>query len=118
MKCGQPSDVTHRRFDHPDQCLPPPPNPPPPRTRLPQGPHLPQHILGPPALLLPPGGGHHAVGALFVAAVDDVDPRGERRVAARGGDVLLDVDLVGGADLGGGGAWCGAVVWCGGLGGV
>mmetsp|Transcript_202 Transcript_202/g.797 ORF Transcript_202/g.797 Transcript_202/m.797 type:complete len:561 (+) Transcript_202:820-2502(+) len=47
-----------------------------------------------PALLLAPRGGHHAIRAALVAAVDDVDPRGDVRVPPRGRDVLRDVDLV------------------------
>jgi len=44
-----------------------------------------------PRLLRPPRGGHHAVGAALVAAIDDVDPGADGRGALRLGGVLHDV---------------------------
>ena len=68
-------------------------------TRLPQGDHLPPYVLHAPALLLAAREGHHAVAALFVAAVNHVDPGGEVGLAARHRDVLLHGHQVRGAHL-------------------
>ena len=59
---------------------------------------LPDRLHGP-ALLDPPHAGHDAVRAVFVAAVDDVDPRARGAGAARLGDVLHDEGRVRGHDL-------------------
>ena len=69
------------------------------RTCLPQRKHLPLHVLRTPALLGAARVRHDAIGALFIAAVDHVDPGGEAAVASRRGDVLLNVRLLGGAHL-------------------
>mmetsp|Transcript_21797 Transcript_21797/g.54945 ORF Transcript_21797/g.54945 Transcript_21797/m.54945 type:complete len:277 (-) Transcript_21797:74-904(-) len=68
-------------------------------ARLPQDDHLLADGLRRAALLLPARVGHHAVGALLVAAVDDVHPRGEVALAPRHCDVLRDGDLLRGAHL-------------------
>mmetsp|Transcript_37621 Transcript_37621/g.95012 ORF Transcript_37621/g.95012 Transcript_37621/m.95012 type:complete len:365 (-) Transcript_37621:599-1693(-) len=69
--------------------------------RLAQRQHLAPDVLRLAALLLPACERHYAVRALLVAAVDDVDPGGDVRLAARRGDVLQNLGWVGGDDLAG-----------------
>eukprot|EP00976_Prorocentrum_cordatum_P097431 1190988-Prorocentrum_minimum.AAC.4 len=61
--------------------------------------HLRADRFGGARLLHPARLWHHAVCALLVAAVDDVDPGGGFGVAARRGDVLQDLDCLGLAHL-------------------
>lgn len=58
------------------------------------------YVLWLAALLVAASVRHDAVGALLVAAVDDVHPGRNVRVSARNGDVLLYVDQVRGTHLG------------------
>ena len=56
--------------------------------------HLPHDVIRMAGLLCAAGVGHHAVGALLVAAVDDIDPRREIALAPRLRHILDDVDPV------------------------
>jgi hypothetical protein len=52
-------------------------------TGLPKRQHLSSDVFRPPTLLLATCEGHHTVGALFVAAIDDIHPRCEVAVTPR-----------------------------------
>lgn len=60
-------------------------------TGLPKRQHLSSDVFRPPTLLLATCEGHHAIGALFVAAIDDIHPRCEVAVTPRHADVFADL---------------------------